>query len=324
MSIRYRSGFPCVLLLAAVFFCVSCNSSDSSVSEDGRCTSDAQCRTGERCLWGACQTTCDTDSDCSDDLRCHPKGVCAECAAHADCESGQLCEKGVCRDSGNWTYGNACESSGDCLEGQVCADGVCALLCWSALDCPPALPVCGGEHLCVECVRDSDCDGDAICVAERCEANSACEEECDAATGFYCDEGTGDCVSVECLPCDEDADCESPYVCVSSETAGGGGICLTGGTCPAGTARGLDSYCHPVATCPGVSYAPAAQACSFPGDPDLPPCVWGHVCLYNSSVSFCSRTCSDFDTDCADAFPGGCCRSVSGSEPYCLTGSFCE
>jgi MYXO-CTERM domain-containing protein len=78
-------------------------------------------------------------------------------------------------------------------------------------------------------------------------------------------------------------------------------------------------------------YDPHGQlgdACSFPGNPNLPGCnatLGAEVCLYTSgagATSFCTAACAT-STDCSGLPGGGCCEDIGSGEKYCLTNDLC-
>ncbi|HNZ21721.1 MAG TPA: hypothetical protein PKL24_06240 [Polyangiaceae bacterium] len=78
------------------------------------------------------------------------------------------------------------------------------------------------------------------------------------------------------------------------------------------------------------SYHPSGRpgdACGYPGQEHLPFCnanLGAEVCLVTNGTpktSFCSHPCATA-TDCPE-FPGGCCKTISSGESYCVTAPLC-
>jgi hypothetical protein len=331
MHVRRYLVVPMIALFTALALS-ACSDQAATGGETGvRCSSDTDCVAGTACEWERCRTTCENSTECPSDLRCHPRGVCAECGAQVDCDANTYCFRGQCLESSELDvdvkFGVPCESDNECLNGEICLNEACTPLCQSDYECRPPRGLCDPENICVQCIDDGDCQIGASCVDSRCESNtdqSACDPACEISVGQYCNEESGDCQTVRCLPCDKDSDCSGAERCLADRAVNGARLCLLQSkNCPVGYNADDAGICRPVAMCADVEYAGAGEACRFPANENLGACGKDLRCLYNSRVSFCSPDC-EATADCLPEFEGGCCDSFTGGQTYCLTQAFCE
>jgi hypothetical protein len=144
----------------------------------------------------------------------------------------------------------------------------------------------------------------------------------DVDVHVYTSMNTNDCVARHDKTLSYQVDCGTYYVVVDTygqSAASAGPYTLTLAFTPSG------------ASCGGgpPAYNPKGKlgdACSNPNNKNLPFCnanLGGEICIYTSTTSFCSRSCSS-TSQCQSAFSGGCCKDISGKgEFYCLPSSLC-
>ncbi|MBX3185035.1 MAG: hypothetical protein KF915_20600 [Polyangiaceae bacterium] len=206
--------------------------------------------------------------------------------------------------------GSGGSGGGTCTDPGDCQEGVCDELLGR----------------CVECLFETDCDGDARCVDRRCIPETTCRNslDCvDAPSGSICDprtgrceqcvgvedcDGTADCISGRCVPytpCRNSLDCDEQICepdskrCVECvETTD----CLDGKTCVANQCRELrpcqsDNQCTPhgqlcdrvrgvCADCIEHSDCPSAYHCAA-GVCELSVCAEGSSRCVENAVQSC-------------------------------------
>ena len=189
-----------------------------------------------------------------------------ECLSHADC--GLLyCDVGAgecieclvhahCPEDASWCHAGICDVPASCsAESPGCSEGVCDL----------------AKGTCVDCLQDTDCAGEMLCVQTICKTPPpACEDDCDPHA-MVCDVGKGHCV--DCLEhddCIEETHCTAEGICAPDvcpagavelecagaslsvcEPSGAAWIetpCPEGETCQKGAAGIRETACAPI-TC---------------------------------------------------------------------------
>ncbi|HVY30697.1 MAG TPA: hypothetical protein VHB79_29260 [Polyangiaceae bacterium] len=66
-----------------------------------------------------------------------------------------------------------------------------------------------GNGKCVQCLGDSDCDGDKVCTSGLCKASVDCSDSSDCSGGQVCDQASGTCVG-----CLSSKDCDAGQACM--------------------------------------------------------------------------------------------------------------
>lgn len=185
------------------------------LNEDGECV--------PRCFFDQCPPgyTCDEDSglcepnsDSSDDDDTSSDGPCDP----ANCPDGFTCPDDASSSECVPIEDEGCGGAFDCSFGETCVDGACVPLsgelvttCSDDTDCPLLMTCQVG--VCVGCLDDLMCAGDARCILGVCvEADLGTAGDCinmECAEGQTCNWQTGICEP----NCSEDTDCPDGEFC---------------------------------------------------------------------------------------------------------------
>ncbi len=230
------------------------------------CTSNEHCDLGQICL-SSCVDGCATDRDCPDGTVCDPEagehGQCVACARDEDCLPAETCVEHICTlrcDNDDDCFPLQCdEANGRCVEclsksdcadlATVCVNFECVYGCDSDRDCPEnefCDPLYGEHGGCGECVTDSQCTGDAACVALRCTTDCSlfdcpvirphchpelemcveCTEHAHCPDGYGCNQWYGYCVAGDGEGCQSSDECPAEQRC--TDDTGISSFCQTG------------------------------------------------------------------------------------------------
>jgi hypothetical protein len=110
--------------------------------------------------------------------------------------------------------------------------------CVASHECPPDLVCDDAMGRCVQCVLDSHCKNEELCLGGLCRATCDSDDDC-AHLQLLCDLAKGRCV--ECVQpddCDTPSTCTPDGVCEALGTGGSGGSGGSGGTGGSGGAGG--------------------------------------------------------------------------------------
>lgn len=223
------------------------------------------------------------------------------CSLNEDCPNGTFCDGGMCVNTPNCDYDNACpggyacdfareacvpqeigftcETSDDCFGGCYCDEGVCL-----------ETGMCEADEECAAVGENLICDGArATCIPDPgpCPTGDCgCAVDADCGDGLVCEQGL--CFAPELL-CQTDTQCGEGRVCDGAFCAKS---CSVDGVCPTGQACGADAVCRDIVGGLGE--------CVYSSD-----CGDGNECI-NAT---CFSTCSD-DSACGgfEYCDHGACR----------------
>ncbi|MBI2376908.1 MAG: hypothetical protein HYV07_23110 [Deltaproteobacteria bacterium] len=187
---------------------------DSGTGPTG-CTSAAECAPEEQCSNRACipipDNVCTRDEDCGSDQTCHVVTDCGD----------PIC-------GGNSCAPKACAGDEDCASGD-CTDGACVPRTSCATSpCPDGFTCVMDECVPNGCERDSECEGERICILGACTDRTDCTTSSECTGGLRCQMGV--CREA----CAADEDCGSPAVAWQCSAGECQRRCIGDGTCPGG------------------------------------------------------------------------------------------
>lgn len=264
--------------------------------------------------------------------------------------------KDVILDSNNEADASiGCKKNSDCKLGNICKNGECVVGCQSDLDCPPeAEPkkkVCntslGENGMCVECIKNSDCETnvcspDGICIeAPECQEDRDCttieRPHCDKTDGkcYECTDGShcrsGSCTNHVCDPftgCDKDEDCKDPKLPHCDITDNKCYECVEGKHCLSNSCT--DHKCDPLPPCKSDSDCPPLAPHCDPSDDKCYECVMSSQC----SSGLCVNHKCDTSVDCTkdgckegeqcDSFTKKCYPECSSQQIQGYTIYYCK
>ena len=265
------------------------------------------------------QPVCEVDADCEDPsetpaclLHHCIDGICEETTDHTICDPNQ-----VCRNPGGCQSLHECADDEDCVDESSCTDDLCAsdgacvyatALAGTACN-DIAGGVCNERAECVECLGDSDCEGDQSCRQGRC-AQCVVDADCGAADP---------CIQTRCL----DRACVSNAVADGTTCMGGqcqDGMCtecIVDGDCDDGNSC-TDDRCV-MAACVS-SPIPNDQSCAagFCRDGACTGCTRDALC--DSGTPICDLenlrcvVCTA-ESHCSDGNP--CTQDACGTDQTC-------
>jgi len=147
----------------------------------------------------------------------------------------------------------------------------------------------------------------------------SCGPGVDIDVHLYGSLSTSDCVARNDKTFTHAVDCGTYYVVADTFKQGAGAYTLTASFSPSGGSCGAGP---PTYDPPGELGDPCAAFANTPRYCN--PTLGSEICISvtGTSDSFCSRSCQT-GADCG-AFPGGCCKDISGKgEYYCLPAAYC-
>lgn len=215
----------------------------------GKCQFTSECADDLACIVGKCQEcTIDHATECEGSVCV--EGHCVPCEDDSDCQQQYgaadkpyHCEEGLCTPDSCVTgsdchlilkvcqagYCMGCETAADCTDGQngqyppgtPCIAGLCYpedVQCEGATDCIenfPDMPICGSNHFCRECHKNSECaealeSGAAICLT----AGECIAGDCGGVEGVGCTAGQL-CKDNLCSICESDSECKTAWFAYS-------------------------------------------------------------------------------------------------------------
>jgi hypothetical protein len=223
---------------------------------------------------------CDTDTDCGGLTPICADGACVSCRRESDCDDARLCsERGLCV---------ACVADSDCGDAARCVGNRCVAECDAASPCDEEdAPMCDAlSGVCVDCVRDEDCEEDSpFCDPERL-ACTECRSNAD------CDAEHPRCVLGQCARCIQNTDCPSGEVCTDDLECEA--TCTTAEDCSDASKPVCDTTQHVCVECLDDS------ACTR--SPEKPVCI-EQRCMECRTAADCppeERVCTD-DNECASS-----------------------
>jgi hypothetical protein len=298
--------------------CVECD-------EATDCGNSTECTVFSCSNAGTCQTTVRTGDDCSGGV-CAATGACVECDEATDCGNSTECTIFSCSNAGTCqtaTGTGACTlpngATGSCARGEcapaiVCntgdasCQGTIRLTCnvartgFDSQDCAPGVCTLDG---CVECVDESDCDGDQVCRDNDCvEPDPPTPVACNPATCPFPRRCNLD--GLTCATCDNEDDCGSDIIDLASCVIRvcGANDCVQAprnGECVTGGLPGIcsDEICNPVDTGngngggnPGNGGGNPGNGGGNPGNGNQPPGFFCNgICEFVIDAIACPEDC---------------------------------
>lgn len=337
-------GYACVPLLNSTDhnFCVKL------------CDAEAECGSGMICQQattaqqkfcipptfkceGCAVSGCKGDESC--DFTASPPvcigvgGACAPCQIPKDCGEGLTCVKQgdskICAPSCGG--GATCPANSTCatFSGGITACSFAAETCCFGDTCAPAAACsgCAGKCVagkCVECLKDSDCDGDSTCLLTSftcTKATCPAEKPQKLVTG-ECVECTNDthcaasskgpkCIGNACSPSNQNNECsvcKDPYPgCVEINGTWSCVECSTDDDC---SKKGKGSCSAKTYTCSGTTQGGGPTSGSCKSDADCPAGTTGFVLACDTASGLCYDTngqCDNLTAFC-NAAAGSVCK----------------
>ncbi len=160
--------------------------------------------------------TCDAGQCVCAPSKCAPGWGCVEGGSHCrQLDMSMACTPGSCPE------GQACSTDlGRCIDIETppsCDDGESAS-CQGNDDCTGMLGVCD-QGCCVECVDDSTCSGNQVCMDSSCvEPSPPSCQVCDPNNPGACNMDTPLCFQGCCVACLVDVDCRDGESCSDDNT----------------------------------------------------------------------------------------------------------
>ncbi len=183
------------------------------ITQDNKCIRENDCESGVCLATGYCATLVNEGDPCDDKYICRPGYQCAEgICIESDCQNGQ-CNPGP---------GTGCTDHSQCASGVCLESGACAKLVGEGEKCDKTR-ICEDKYSCVdgkcigstdnrECISDSDCANNRVCLNGHCVENP---DICDPNYLIDDEDYDGDGIvngielnsNSECLdPCNPDSD----------------------------------------------------------------------------------------------------------------------
>lgn len=311
-------------------------SSDQECNFNETCGSDNQCHPGDCTSWG-CPTglTCVVNSDLTASCQEGTGSSSSSTGSSSSSSSSGGTSSSSTSSSSSSSSGNPpppiyCGNPSDCSAGETCAPngtcqpGACAMIgcifgyACTANGCVSVNPLACGEDIdcanagigyaCIsgictppmdQCSDQTQCPANNKCVAGKCTA--ACATDNDCTNGFGCDTALGIC-TLAIQGCTITNDCMSPAkVCVA-------GTCVPRsqqGMCPAGQVW-VENGCIPSQT--------PLFVCGTDGVQDA--CAVGSICLHHN----CYISCAPPNSMICDNLQFNVCKpvtTVSGTHEVC-------
>lgn len=203
----------------------------------------------------------------------------------------------------------ACTGASQCATGEVCTSAGCVKSCQQTSDCPRGTTCNGGACTApgsdagtpIQCTTKTDCTGQAVCIANQCQACGGTNGPCPCSANSDC--SNGDVCS--------GGSCTAPSnTCQFSSDCGTGKLCADG-QCVAGCTD--SSTCGPNATCTkGVCEPNQGTQCTSDAQcsGSTPKCVSG------SCVAACT-TDADCGTGSGNYCNEGACVPDTRPKPIC-------
>jgi hypothetical protein len=188
-------------LTAALLVAVGCSTPTSKGEVAARCSLNSDCRSPLVCSFERCHEQCTSSRDCKGKLCVRgEKGVnvCQlddeiACIHNSDCPGTQLCGRDQkCHD--------VCITDKDCVVDLLCVTRLCAKAdeLVDGGDLPSKLPEDAGA----QCLYNTDCPGELICLNGHCDAECVGNKDCEIGWTCNLEINGGD---GRCYPLDRDA-----------------------------------------------------------------------------------------------------------------------
>ena len=254
---------------------------------------------------------------------------------------------------------SSCQSNDDCTDNLVCRNRVCSKSsgkgCQNDIDCSNGRRCELTTGLCVECLKDTDCDTLRRCVNQRCTnattdggsesvelpeflpESKVCRADTDCSPEQTCNLSSGKCIPKQGNQCKSDNDCAGDKYCVSGSCVPGRRTCQDNAGCQGGFDC-RSGFCYR-GKCQSNNDCPAGEACDTlkqqcgpanAQDCTQTGCPSGQVC--NSTTKQCGarqnctqtgcaagETCNPSTRLCEPASPQDCTQRACPSGQKCNT-----
>ncbi len=244
----------------------NCNETDDQCShqpDHAFCDDNSFCNGEERCsLTDGCYRLdppiCDDELDCTEDSCDDNAGDCVFTPDDEACDNGDPCST------------STCDVSTGCVDEFEADDTVC--------DVDPQLVESCQNGICVpDCIQNEDCDDEAACTTDTCDAQGHCQYELDDAA---CNDGVAFCDPIyTCEPflgcvAGDPPDCRDDFACTIDSCDTTEQACMH---------TPDDDACNDFNACT-TDTCSATEGCVTTPVPDDTPCSTGYVCRNGECV----------------------------------------